>query len=455
VSDVKTARQARVFLRDAPVGRLEKFAADRFSFTYDPAYLNSPAPLAIAVSFPLQSAPFVSSKLHAFFDNLILEGWLLEHAEKLWRIDKHNRFALLLAVGGEPIGAVSVHALDEDGNEFPRTAASETVSVPTRQEPLSPAGAGGICDYCLRPAPKGNSAHAACVKALWGTGRALRIELDADAPLETFSRAMHGGSISGAQRKGLFALDRRTGVLRSTAARSEYILKPDGSYPELPANEHVSMAIAKAAGFLVPPVTLVRTVSLGFVCVIRRFDRIDGVALRMEDMGQLTGALTEDKYDGSNEKVAAALQSHASAPPLDCAEYFRRLVFCFLIANGDMHLKNWALLEKASLNGELDLSPCYDFLNTRLALRREQIDIGLTLRGKSRNLQRSYFEKFARETLTLDPAFIRRTFEDVTDWLQLIREFVPRSHLSESAKERYLAIAEDRYRTLSARSEPL
>ena len=46
--------------------------------------------------------------LFSFFDGLIPEGWLLDIAEKSWKIDTRDRMSLLLACCKDCIGAVSV-----------------------------------------------------------------------------------------------------------------------------------------------------------------------------------------------------------------------------------------------------------------------------------------------------------------------------------------------------------
>jgi hypothetical protein len=134
---------------------------------------------------------------------------------------------------------------------------------------------------------------------------------------------------------------------------------------------------------------------------------------------------------------------------LAVVDFFRRLVFCFATGNGDMHLKNWALLEDEAQTGAMRLSPCYDLLNTRLALPREPIDIGLPLRGKTRNLQGSYFRKFAAENLKLPPRFIDSVFQELPNWRTTIEDFVPRSALKPQSKERYLEIVDERLAALA------
>ena len=82
-----------------------------FSFSYDPAYLALPEARAISLTMPLQEAPFLCKTLHPFFDGLIPEGWLLDLAQKNWKIDDRDRMALLMACCRDCIGAVSVEPL--------------------------------------------------------------------------------------------------------------------------------------------------------------------------------------------------------------------------------------------------------------------------------------------------------------------------------------------------------
>ena len=98
-------RSASVYFKDTLAGKLLDLE-DRFEFIYDKEYLKEGFP--ISVSLPLQEEPFFSNSLFPFFDGLIVEGWLLKEAEKNWKIDQNDRFGLLMLVGDDCIGAVSV-----------------------------------------------------------------------------------------------------------------------------------------------------------------------------------------------------------------------------------------------------------------------------------------------------------------------------------------------------------
>lgn len=423
--------KANVYLRETVVGTLEKLEKKRYRFLYADDYLRSHNPIPIARTYPLRSEPFDSSELPPFFDNLILEGWLLGRAEKLFQIDKRNRFALLMLTGQNPIGAVSVVPLDENEQEV----------APPQFPNNRDLGLFGVHDcLCESFGPSQSKVN----KAFWGTTRKRSVELLKSRPLETFSVTIYGGAISGAQRKGLFAFNKKTGILSPDVAHAQFIIKPDGMLPELPANEHITMLIAEELSFPVPPCILIEVDDVGFFFIICRFDRQKGRALMVEDMGQLTNKTSEDKYFSSNERVAKAINRSVSAVKLMQNDFFRRLVFCYFTGNSDMHLKNWSLLEDESRPGHFALSPCYDLLNTRLVLPYEDADIGLTIFGKRNNLQSSYFRRFALEHLKLEKRFVNSVFAELDEWWKVVQNAIPQSYLSKEFQGRYLEIVEER-----------
>ncbi|MBI4404477.1 MAG: type II toxin-antitoxin system HipA family toxin [Deltaproteobacteria bacterium] len=444
--------RARVYLRGHAVGELEKRSPQSFIFAYSDEYLGSKVRIPIAHCFPLQGGKFESKELHPYFDNMILEGWLLERAERELHIDKKNRFALLMAVGREPIGAVSICPLDPNGVEIIPSAsdekeAGEEQSVTVEEDERLKTHR--ICPGCLTKSPKSSLYHRACQEELWGSSGRLWIRLDKEDPLAAFSKTIFGGSISGAQRKGLFALDEKKKELHANVGQADYILKPNGQYPELPANEHLTMAIAKSAGFRTPPFGIVRIEKLGLVYVVKRFDRIDGRKRLVEDMAQIIGEMTNDKYEGSYEKIAGAIKKHSEAPKLDLNELFRRIVFCLLTANGDMHLKNWMLIESEELDGNYELSPCYDFLNTRIVIPKEKMDSALPIMGRQNIITWECLKEFALKVLVLEPKFVESVHDEMKGWNKKIEELVPNSLLSDVFKKRYLEIVDDRRKLLS------
>ena len=84
-------KQAAIYLYNRKAGLLTEDETG-YTFRYDADYLRLPD---AEVLFP-------------FFDGLIPEGWLLDIAEKSWKIDNRDRMSLLLACCKDCIGAVSV-----------------------------------------------------------------------------------------------------------------------------------------------------------------------------------------------------------------------------------------------------------------------------------------------------------------------------------------------------------
>lgn len=82
-----------------------------YHFQYAPAYLQTNNPKPISLTLPIQEKEFISKVLFPFFDGLIPEGWLLDIAEKNWKLNPRDRMGLLLACCKDCVGAVSVHPL--------------------------------------------------------------------------------------------------------------------------------------------------------------------------------------------------------------------------------------------------------------------------------------------------------------------------------------------------------
>ena len=85
-----------------------------FTFTYSSAYLATENPQSISKTMPITSIPYSSTVLFPFFDGLIPEGWLLDVAEKSWKINNRDRMSLLLACCKDCIGSISVVAQNEE-----------------------------------------------------------------------------------------------------------------------------------------------------------------------------------------------------------------------------------------------------------------------------------------------------------------------------------------------------
>jgi serine/threonine-protein kinase HipA len=85
-----------------------------YHFLYNPEYSAQPGAKSVSLTLPLREATYTSKVLFPFFDGLIPEGWLLDIAEKNWKLNPRDRMGLLLACCKDCIGAVSVEEVKEE-----------------------------------------------------------------------------------------------------------------------------------------------------------------------------------------------------------------------------------------------------------------------------------------------------------------------------------------------------
>ena len=104
-------RKAEIKIYDTTAGWLVE-DENGYHFNYDSSYLNSSNPDPVSLTLPLKVQPYTSKILFPFFDGLIPEGWLLDIAQKNWKLNPRDRMGLLMACCKDCIGAVSVHPLN-------------------------------------------------------------------------------------------------------------------------------------------------------------------------------------------------------------------------------------------------------------------------------------------------------------------------------------------------------
>ncbi len=232
--------------------------------------------------------------------------------------------------------------------------------------------------------------HPACARELFGRASVPQIDLDPDH-LYLFGQVMAGRTtLSGVQSKVSLGWHQKS--LRVRAESSAFILKPQSStYPEMPQNEHVCMRIARLRGVRVAEHGLVRLKNGSLALVVRRFDRDGARRIPMEDFCQLAEKLPREKYDGSAELCARILRRYAADPGVDLLNLFRMFLCSWWLGNGDLHLKNLALL---SVDRDRPrLSPAYDILCTQIVIANDPLALPVT--GKKSRLDRADWLTFA------------------------------------------------------------
>lgn len=200
---------------------------------------------------------------------------------------------------------------------------------------------------------------------------------------ELSQKYVKGMSISGIQKKLSLRID--AGVLTLTNSGGTYILKPTvEDFPSLSENEHLSMLIGKALDVETPPLGLIKFSDGELVYIIKRFDWKGSDKIHKEDMTQVF-ALNRDteekyKYGESYEQVGLKLKEVTGGKLTVVLDFFNRLIYNFLIQNGDYHLKNISVVsERLTREGHYQgMAPNYDSVNTRIYLPTET-DLALDL----------------------------------------------------------------------------
>lgn len=212
--------------------------------------------------------------------------------------------------------------------------------------------------------------------------------------------------LSGVQIKAPMFLDADGRLSPSTETPFTHILKPAGTsgFEALPAIEWQSMELGRAAGLVVPAIALVQMPDeLPAALLVERFDiRVgpnDGRRLALEDMSSVLDVPASEKYTGTFERIAAALRPLSTDPDADLIVLLKRAVFSWLIADGDMHLKNMAVLKIADPGARtftsVRMAPLYDAVSTRVFPHLEHDHMALKLSDKDERLKRADFRRFA------------------------------------------------------------
>lgn len=100
-------RTAYVYVRETFAGILRETDSG-YSFVYDSEYLKGEDVSAVSLTMPMREEEYTSKTLFSFFDGLIPEGWLLDIVSRSWKIDRKDRFGLLLVACKDPIGNVCI-----------------------------------------------------------------------------------------------------------------------------------------------------------------------------------------------------------------------------------------------------------------------------------------------------------------------------------------------------------
>lgn len=310
-------------------------------------------------------------RLPPFFSNLLPEGPLRELIAEKEGISKHREFFLIARLGVDLPGSIIV----------------------TPVTPLT-----------------------------WDDSR-LRVEAESSSTQVPEQEQLRF-SLAGVQLKFSMLRKDRGMTLPMGGRGGDWIVKlPDNRYDRVPENEYSMMTWACAAGITVPEIALVQVPDIeglpeGIVLreslafAIRRFDRPSpGHRVHMEDMAQVLGLYSDEKYKKYNyETVAKIILNVAGREALH--EFLRRLVFIIAIGNGDAHHKNWSLLYPDGIRATL--SPAYDLVSTLPYIPNDTLALNLARSKRFEDVSVQAFERLARK-LDLDGAEVLRVVKSAVD----------------------------------------
>ncbi len=247
-------------------------------------------------------------------------------------------------------------------------------------------------------------------------------------------------SIQGVQPKVSARLNIAAGRFEIVDQGGRYILKPQlAEYPEVPENEDLTMRMAAQGGIETPLHGMIYGIDGNLCYFIKRFDRKGRKdRIHVEDFAQLSGKSRETKYRSSMEQVVTLINAFCTFPAIERLKLFRLVLFCFLIGNEDMHLKNFSIIRQKDV---ITLSPAYDLLNTSIVLPRAEEELALPLNGKKNHLSKGDFlTYFGKERLQLPAGLIDKTLEEFHRSRSAWELLIAGSFLSEKTRERYLKL---------------
>lgn len=335
-----------VQLGDRRLGTLSHDAqTNRFAFAYAEEWLADPDRFPLAPNLPLTSTEIANADAHSaavrqFFENLLPEGEALDAAALASKVSKANLMGLLIALGREMAGALTVRSLDVEqvvDARVRRALTREELSARIRSRP-----------------------HESF--AIWDG----RVRL----------------SIAGHQDKLAIHVDGDEWALADGAGiASTHIVKPEPVRRELAgltSNEYFCMRLAARAGLTTAGVELLHVPEP--VLLVMRFDRRrvpDGVErLHVIDGCQALGLPVAAKYerlyggqrdvrhirDGASLPKLFALLSGSARPLVERQALLRWALFQVLIGNADAHAKNISFFLDS---GGLRVAPAYDLVSVR------------------------------------------------------------------------------------------
>ncbi|MCD6039668.1 MAG: toxin HipA [Gammaproteobacteria bacterium] len=310
------------------------------------------------------------------------------------------------------------------------------------------------CYICYESNAEISYFHSSCLKKLFGSTQLPQINFN-NKEIESIALGLVK------QKKGLPGVQKKLSLSLTQAVEGdhkklsiggylggEYILKPPTlAYPCMPEIEDLTMHLATIAKLEVALHGLLPMANGNLAYITKRFDRNGKKKIAAEDLCQLSHKLTEDKYKSSYEKVGKVIYRYTTTPGEEILKFFELILFCFIIGNADMHLKNFSLITEDISN--ITLSPCYDLLSTRLliSVKHDSEELALSLNGKKQNIQKKDFIEFGKN-LTIPLKVIESSIAAMSTYFLPWEQKIQKSFLNSELKEKFCNLIKMRLRVL-------
>ena len=213
--------------------------------------------------------------------------------------------------------------------------------------------------------------------------------------------------LSGVQVKAPVSLTEDGSLIPAIDTPFTHILKPAGTagFEQLPLVEWFCLELGRATGFDVPAIALAdMPEGMPPALIVERFDIRRGAQdqrrLALEDFCSVLDLPAEAKYESTIERIGRGLRPLSTDPRGDLEMLLKRALFAWLVADGDMHLKNLALLKIAEPEerhfASVGFAPLYDSVTTRAFPGLAGDRMALKLNGKDDRLTPQDFRQLAR-----------------------------------------------------------
>lgn len=266
--------------------------------------------------------------------------------------------------------------------------------------------------------------------------------------------------LSGVQIKAPMSLSADGTLVPAIDQPFTHILKPAGTggFATLPIVEWLCLELGRMAGFDVPDAALIEMPEgMPPALLVERFDIRRGPEdkrrFALEDFCSILDLPASAKYDGTIERMAKGLRPLSTDLAADLDILFRRAVFAWLVADGDMHLKNLALLKVAEPGAKtftsVRFTPLYDAVTTRVFPGLANDRMALKLNGKDDRLTKADYLALAR-TIGVAGGQAETILTDIATRLGAgvaalkLPDIAAHSQMSEAARNSVVAIVIER-----------